>query len=53
MKLSEVKKALESVNEIKFELPNGSFVPVHFHVTEVGSITSLSDISQSLVIIAL
>jgi hypothetical protein len=39
MKLSEVKKALESVSEVKFELPNGSFVPVHFHVTELGAIT--------------
>lgn len=39
MKLSEVKKALESVSEIKFELPNGTLVPIHFHVTEVGAIT--------------
>ena len=39
MKLSEVKKALESVNEVKFQLPNGTFVPDHFHVTEVGAIT--------------
>lgn len=39
MKLSEVKKALENLDEVKFELPNGNFVPVHFHVTEVGVIT--------------
>lgn len=39
MKLSEVKDTLEYLNEVKFELPNGTFIPVHFHVTEVGVIT--------------
>lgn len=39
MKLSEVKNALENLNEVKFELPNGTLVPKHFHVTEVGVIT--------------
>ncbi|MEX2485865.1 MAG: DUF6428 family protein [Brumimicrobium sp.] len=39
MKLSEVKKALENLDEVKFKLPNGEIVPVHFHVTEVGAIT--------------
>lgn len=39
MKLSEVKNALSSLEEIKFQLPNGNFVPKHFHVTEVGLIT--------------
>ncbi|MGM0480182.1 MAG: DUF6428 family protein [Bacteroidota bacterium] len=39
MKLSEVKNALENLDEVKFELPNGTMVPVHFHVTEVGVIT--------------
>jgi hypothetical protein len=39
MKLSEVKKSLENVLEVRFVLPNGTFVPVHFHVTEVGVIT--------------
>ena len=39
MKLSEVKKSLENVQEVRFVLPNGTFVPVHFHVTEVGVIT--------------
>lgn len=39
MKLSEVKKALIELEEVKFVLPNGSFVPVHFHITEVGEIT--------------
>jgi len=38
MKLSEVKKVLETLSEVKFILPNGTFVPVHFHVTEVGEV---------------
>ncbi|MDX2174299.1 MAG: DUF6428 family protein [Bacteroidota bacterium] len=39
MKLSEFKNQLTSVNEVNFELPNGTLVPQHFHVTEVGQIT--------------
>lgn len=39
MKIKEVKEALKGLNEIKFALPDGSFVPAHFHVTEVGVIT--------------
>lgn len=39
MKLSELKNKLESLQEIKFELPNGTFVPNHFHVTEVGKVS--------------
>lgn len=39
MKLSEFKKNLAKVNELNFELPNGSLVPQHFHVTEVGQVT--------------
>lgn len=39
MKLSEVKKQLASLSEVNFELPNGTLVPQHFHVTEVGQIT--------------
>lgn len=38
MKLSEIKKHLSNLNTIAFELPNGSLVPNHFHVTEVGKI---------------
>lgn len=38
MKLSELKEKLAGVEEINFELPGGSFVPKHFHVTEVGQI---------------
>lgn len=39
MKIKEVKEALKGLTEIKFALPDGSFVPAHFHVTEVGVIT--------------
>ena len=39
MKLSEVKKALNNLETISFQLPDGSLVPSHFHVTEVGKIT--------------
>lgn len=39
MKLAEVKTKLTGLQEVKFQLPNGTFVPNHFHVTEVGEIT--------------
>jgi hypothetical protein len=38
MKLSELKSILIGVNEINFQLPDGTFVPQHFHVTEVGQV---------------
>jgi len=39
MKLSEIKKILTDVDAVVFQLPNKTFVPEHFHVTEVGVIT--------------
>ncbi|RYY70770.1 MAG: hypothetical protein EOO13_05505 [Chitinophagaceae bacterium] len=39
MKLSEIKNQLATVESVNFQLPDGSFVPEHFHVTEVGMIT--------------
>ena len=36
MKISEVKKALETRDAVNFKLPDGSTLPAHFHVTEVG-----------------
>lgn len=39
MKLSEVKKQLSTITALNFQLPNGTFAPEHFHVTEVGQIT--------------
>ncbi len=39
MKLSEIKKHLSTAEEVNFELQNGTSVPEHFHVTEVGVVT--------------
>lgn len=39
MKLSEVKKHLQNLDKLHFQLPDGSMVPGHFHVTEVGKIS--------------
>ena len=39
MKLSQVKDILKDVKTIRFQLPDNSLVPSHFHVTEVGEIT--------------
>ncbi|WP_435262185.1 DUF6428 family protein [Tenacibaculum sp. nBUS_03] len=39
MKLSEIKKHLQNLKTIAFELPDGSLVPSHFHVTEVGKVS--------------
>lgn len=36
MKLSELESQLETAGELNFRLPNGNYVPKHFHVTEVG-----------------
>ncbi len=36
MKLSEIKTHLRAVQELNFMLPNGNFVPAHFHITELG-----------------
>ncbi|KXH81593.1 DUF6428 family protein [Chryseobacterium kwangjuense] len=39
MKLSEIKKILPTLDNVEFQLENGTFVPEHFHVTEVGTVT--------------
>jgi hypothetical protein len=39
MNLSEIKNLLPTLENVAFELENGTFVPEHFHVTEVGVIT--------------
>ena len=39
MQLSEIKNLLPTLENVAFELENGTFVPEHFHVTEVGMIT--------------
>ncbi len=38
MKLSEVKEILYNLEELSFSLPDGTLVPEHFHVTEVGKV---------------
>lgn len=39
MKLSRVKVILDTADSVSFQLENGTQVPEHFHVTEVGVIT--------------
>jgi hypothetical protein len=39
MKLSDFKKQLSTITDLNFVLQNGTFVPKHFHVTEVGQVT--------------
>lgn len=39
MKLSEIKEILNSTENVNFKLQNGTFVPEHFHVTEIGVVT--------------
>src|SRR5688572_11873509 len=38
MKLSHFKSILTDITVLRFQLPDGTFVPDHFHVTEVGQI---------------
>ena len=38
MKLTELKKHLNGIRELNFELQDGTLIPKHFHVTEVGQI---------------
>lgn len=39
MRISEIKNILANLQAVNFKLPDGSYVPQHFHVTEVGLIT--------------
>lgn len=39
MNLKQIKEILATQETVVFQLPNKSFVPEHFHVTEVGMIT--------------
>lgn len=39
MKLSEIKKHLSTAEAVNFQLEDGTKVPEHFHVTEVGIVT--------------
>lgn len=39
MRLSNIKEILPTLNNVEFQLENGTFVPEHFHVTEIGIVT--------------
>lgn len=39
MKISEMKNYLAGIEAVNFKLPDGSYLPSHFHVTEVGLVT--------------
>jgi hypothetical protein len=39
MRLSSIKYFLSQVEEVNFKLQNGTSIPAHFHVTEVGVVT--------------
>ncbi len=39
MRLSTFKQALAQIDKLQFQLPNGQFVPAHFHLTEAGYVT--------------
>ncbi|HSD14969.1 MAG TPA: DUF6428 family protein [Flavobacterium sp.] len=39
MRLAEIKEVLKTMEAVNFQLPDGTFVPEHFHVTEIGEIT--------------
>jgi len=39
MKLSEIKTILPTLENTVFQLENGAFVPGHFHVTEIGTVS--------------
>lgn len=39
MKISEIKDTLSRLQSVNFKLPDGKYLPPHFHVTEVGLVT--------------
>lgn len=39
MKLSALKEQLKTVEDLRFLLPDGTFVPRHFHITEMGQVS--------------
>lgn len=39
MKIAALKAQLSTAEEVNFKLPDGSYLPAHFHVTEVGLVT--------------
>ncbi|WP_288458749.1 DUF6428 family protein [uncultured Chryseobacterium sp.] len=39
MTLEQIKNILPTLDNVKFQLENGTFVPEHFHVTEIGMVS--------------
>lgn len=39
MKLSEFKNSLNTIENFNIQLPNGTHIPSHFHITEMGLLT--------------
>ncbi|MDO7850653.1 DUF6428 family protein [Hymenobacter convexus] len=39
MKISEMKQALAGLDAVNFQLPDGRYLPSHFHVTELGLVS--------------
>jgi hypothetical protein len=39
MKIAEMKQSLAGLEAVSFKLPNGTYLPPHFHVTEIGLVT--------------
>jgi len=39
MKIAEMKQSLAGLTAVNFKLPDGRYLPAHFHVTEVGLVT--------------
>lgn len=39
MTLEQIKNILPSLENVEFQLENGTFIPEHFHVTEIGMVT--------------
>lgn len=39
MTYNELKTVLSELAELQFQLPDGSFIPAHFHITEAGLTT--------------
>lgn len=39
MNIAEMKQSLAGLEAVNFRLPDGAYLPAHFHVTEVGLVT--------------
>lgn len=39
MRLSQIESALRNIESLNFKLPDGTVVPQHFHITEIGHFT--------------